>query len=103
CVERGIAEHAPQLRALDVPGRCKRHGAAADEQRTHRSTGDGAEEVELPLIEMEVDRVPLQYQIVHGRDAIPAWGQAPQLIEHRLVGVRSPLRVACGERTREQQ
>jgi len=28
------------------------------------------------LIEVEVDRVPLQYEIVHGRDAILAWGQA---------------------------
>jgi len=57
------------------------------------------------LLEVEVDRVSLQHEIVHFCDAIAAWSQAPQLFEHRLVGVRDPrvgsLRVACG--TREQQ
>src|SRR4029077_4991372 len=104
-IERGIAEYVRQLRALDIPGRRKRHGAAADEQRTHRSTPDRAEEVKLPLIETEVDRVPLQYEIVHGRDAILAWGQAPQLLENRALGTRAPrvgsLRPAYGTREGE--
>src|SRR3989441_9307407 len=89
-VERGVAEYALHLRALDIPGRRKRHGAAAHEQCAHCSTGDGAEEVKVSLLEVEVDRVSFQHEILHFCDAIAAWGQTPQLIEHRLVVICDP-------------